>query len=64
MPELSPEAIDFRAASESFAELRRLRRKDLLTLRMTTEHQSKLVPTIGGVLLFGKDREFRPYGRE
>lgn len=57
MPELSPEAIDFRAASESFAELRRLRRKDLLTLRMTTEHQGKLVPTIGGVLLFGKDRE-------
>lgn len=57
MPELSPEAIDFRAASESFAEIRRLRNKDLLTLRMTTEHQGRLVPTIGGVLLFGKDRE-------
>ncbi len=56
MPELDPEAIDFRAASESFAELRRLTQKDLDTLRITTRHQGRRVPTVGGVLLFGRER--------
>ena len=32
MPELDSEAIDFRAASESFADVRKLRRRDLETL--------------------------------
>lgn len=56
LPELDSEAIDFRAASESFAELRRLRKRDLETLRITTRHQGREVPTVGGVLLFGRDR--------
>lgn len=56
IPELSSEAIDFRAASEHFAEVRRLRRGDLLTLRLTTQHQGREVPTVGGMILFGKDR--------
>lgn len=56
MPELYSEAIDFRAASESFADRRRLARKDLETLRITTRHQGRVVPTVGGVLLFGRDR--------
>lgn len=57
MPELDSEALDFRAASESFAGVRTLRRADLETLRLLTIHQGRHVATVGGVLLFGKDRE-------
>jgi len=57
IPELDSEALDFRAASESFAPLRKLRRADLETLRLVTTHQGRRVPTVGGMLLFGKDRE-------
>ena len=56
MPELDSEAIDFRAASESFAPVRKLRRTDLETLRLLTRHQGRRVPTVGGMLLFGKER--------
>ena len=56
MPELDSEAIDFRAASESFAPVRNLRRTDLETLRLLTRHQGRKVPTVGGMLLFGKER--------
>ena len=56
MPELDSEAIDFRAASESFAHVRRLKRTDLETLRLLTNHQGHKLPTVGGILLFGKDR--------
>lgn len=56
MAELDSEAIDFRAASESFAGVRELTRIDLETLRLITTHQGKRVPTVGGVLLFGRDR--------
>jgi predicted HTH transcriptional regulator len=57
MPELDSEAIDFRAASELFAPVRNLRRGELRTLRVLTAHQGHDVPTVGGVLLFGRDRE-------
>jgi len=57
MPELDSEALDFQAASESFASVRKLKRADLETLRLLTRHQGRKVPTIGGELLFGKDRE-------
>ena len=56
MPDLNSEAIDFRAASESFAAVRRLARRDLDTLRLTTKYQGRTVPTVGGILLFGADR--------
>ena len=36
MPDLDSEALDFRAASESFAPVRKLARKDLETLRLVT----------------------------
>ena len=55
-PELNSEAIDFQAASECFSELRKLRRQDLATLGVTTRHQGRTVPTMGGIILFGKDR--------
>jgi len=57
MPELDSEALDFRAASESFAPVRRLRRTDLQTLRLATTHQGRHVPTVGGMLLFGENRQ-------
>jgi len=56
MPDLDSEALDFRATSESFAPLRKLKRADLETLRLVTTHQGRKVPTVGGVLLFGRDR--------
>ncbi|MFL5516174.1 MAG: ATP-binding protein, partial [Gemmatimonadales bacterium] len=57
MPDLDSEALDFPAASESFAPVRPLRKSDLETLRLLTDYQGRKVPTVGGVLLFGVDRE-------
>lgn len=57
MPGLDSEAIDFRAASESFATVRKLARRDLETLRLVTRHQARKVPTVGGMILFGVERE-------
>ncbi|MBS0420118.1 MAG: putative DNA binding domain-containing protein [Proteobacteria bacterium] len=57
--DLDSEAIDFRAASELFAPKRKLKRGDLDTLRVMTKHQGRKVPTVGGLLLFGRDREQR-----
>lgn len=57
MPDLDSEALDFRVASESFAAVRKLGRRDMETLRLLTTHQGRKVPTVGGFLLFGKVRE-------
>lgn len=57
MPDLDSEALDFRAASESFAPVRKLARRDLESLRLVTDHEGRKVPTAGGVLLFGRERE-------
>jgi predicted HTH transcriptional regulator len=59
LPDLDSEAIDFRAASELFASKRKLKKTDLDTLRIVTNHQGRKVPTVGGVLLFGYERERR-----
>ena len=56
MPDLNSEALDFRAASESFAEFRELDERDLDILGLRTTHQGSKVPTVGGVLLYGRDR--------
>ena len=56
IPDSKSEAIDFRAASELFAPYRQPTTQAWSTLRVTTEHQGRQVPTIGGLLLFGKDR--------
>lgn len=56
VPDLDSEALDFAAVSESFAGFRTLRKRDLETLGLTTKHQSRRVPTVGGMLLFGRDR--------
>ncbi|MFV0278910.1 MAG: ATP-binding protein, partial [Parahaliea sp.] len=56
MPECDSEAIDFHAASELFAPVRKLKRTDMETLRLLVKHQGRKVPTVGGMLLFGKER--------
>lgn len=56
VPELDCEALDFAAASQCFAEVRTLRRKDLFTLGMVSEFDGRQVPTVGGIVLFGSDR--------
>ena len=56
MPALGSEALDFRVASELFAPVRKLTRRNLETLRLLTSHQGRPVPTVGGVLLCGRDR--------
>ncbi len=56
MPELDSEAIDFRAASESFSDFRKLTEGDLDVLGLYTTHQGRRVPSVGGLLLFGRDR--------
>jgi predicted HTH transcriptional regulator len=53
---LDSEVIDFAAASECFSEHRTLRRQDLRTLGLVVDTQGRTVPTIGGMILFGKDR--------
>ena len=55
-PDLDSEAIDFAAASQSFADRRSLRRQDLEALGLVSRHQRRTVPTVGGLLLFGKER--------
>jgi len=56
IPELNSEALHFRAASELFAPLRKLTPSSFHTLRVTTKYQGRDVPTVGGYLLFGRDR--------
>jgi predicted HTH transcriptional regulator len=53
------EALDFRAASESFPARGQLKKVDLQTLRLLTSHGRRLVPTVGGLLLFGRQPEQR-----
>jgi len=56
LAKLNSEEIDFRAASEHFIKIKQLTNKDLETLEIVIDHQGKKVPTIAGVILFGKNR--------
>lgn len=56
IPDLNSEALDFRVASELFGSSRKLTADSLQTLRLTAVHQGRVVPTIGGFLLFGSNR--------
>ena len=56
LPELGVEALDFKVASECFAPYRKLALGSLKSLQLTTTHQRREVPTVGGVLLFGVER--------
>jgi predicted HTH transcriptional regulator len=56
MPDLNSEAIDFRVASEFFKPIRKLTLQALQNLKLATRYQGRVVPTIGGVLLFCEAR--------
>lgn len=57
MTALNIDEIDFAAAEELFSEYKRLKKSDYETLRLITKNQGREVPTNGGVILFGKNRE-------
>jgi len=56
MPALSVDAIDRVALRQAFGDKRLLDEQALLTLKLITPDQGRLVPTRGGILLFGKER--------
>jgi predicted HTH transcriptional regulator len=55
LPELNSEALDYRVASELFPGRGALRATELQTLRFLVRHGRHLVPTVGGLLLAGRD---------
>ena len=55
LPKLSSEALDFRVASELFAERRAMGPREMESLGALARVQRRRVPTVGGLLLFGKD---------
>ena len=57
LPGLNSEDLDFRVASGLFSGLGDWHETTPETLRLTTRHQGRLVPTVGGVILFGFVRE-------
>jgi len=56
MPDLSSDDLDITAAQKAFGNNRLLDEQNLLTLKLLTRHQKRLVPTQGAILLFGKER--------
>lgn len=56
MPDLSIHDLDIAAAQAAFGDGRTLDEQALTTLKLLTRHQNKLVPTKGGMLLFGRQR--------
>ena len=58
MPELSEDDLDLKAARRLFKGRRALDEQELLALKLMRREQGRLVPTRGGMLLFGRDRVF------
>jgi len=56
MPDLSIDDIELAEARELFVGISDLNEQSLLTLKLLTHHQGRLVPTKGAILLFGKQR--------
>ncbi|SDI82122.1 ATP-dependent DNA helicase RecG [Pseudomonas flavescens] len=57
MPELSLDDLDLPAMQQQFGASVALDEQKLLTLKLLTRYQGRLVPTKGAVLLFGKHRQ-------
>lgn len=57
LPDMTIDDLDFDAATACFERHRKLVKNDLESLRLVARHQGHLVPTVGGMLVFGKDRE-------
>ena len=58
MPDLSSSDLDLDAAKKGFKGIRELNEEELITLKLLTWEQGRLVPTTGAMLLFGKKRDF------
>lgn len=58
MPHLTVDDLDLGAAQKLFGASRLLDEEAQQSLKIVTREQDRLVPTRGGVLLFGKEREF------
>lgn len=56
LPELAEADIDLDALAEALAPVRRLTATDLRTLRLVVDDQGRQVPTVGAILLFGRNR--------
>jgi ATP-dependent DNA helicase RecG len=54
---LSSSDVDLAAVREAFAGRRNITTKDLKTLRLLARHQGRDVPTVAGVVLFGRERD-------
>jgi ATP-dependent DNA helicase RecG len=54
---LDASGIDLAVVREAFAGRRTINSKELRTLRLTTRHQGRDVPTVAGIVLFGKERD-------
>ncbi|MBF0236023.1 MAG: AAA family ATPase, partial [Desulfamplus sp.] len=60
LPDLSVGDLDVSAIRKLLSHKRRIDEEELITLRLLTREQGRLVPTVGGLLLFGgKTREMR-----
>jgi ATP-dependent DNA helicase RecG len=55
--DLSVDDLDREAITAAFEGIRSINDQDLHSLRVLTRVQGRVVPTAGGVLLFGRDRE-------
>jgi predicted HTH transcriptional regulator len=58
MPDLSSDDLDLGVAKKHFEGVRKLNDEELITLKLLTREQGRLVPTTGAMLLFGKQRDF------
>ena len=56
MPEITVDDLDLATIKTLFGGDRKLGEKELITLKLLTHEQGRIVPTKGAVLLFGKDR--------
>jgi predicted HTH transcriptional regulator len=56
MPQLSMDDLAIEAIKRAFVGIREIDEQALLTLRLLVREQSRIVPTKGGILLFGQDR--------
>ena len=58
LPQLNADSLDRQAIIDLFTPVRKIRTRDLETLQLITEYQGQKVPTVAGLLLFGRE-EFR-----
>ena len=56
LPELDESALDTKAVRAAFEGVRDVRGRGLVSLRLLTSLHGRKVPTVGGILLFGRDR--------